>query len=56
MMEEIFFFQYHLHMSRTEALQIPPHERKWLVDRFIEQKKKENASIEDARRKAKAGH
>ena len=52
-MEEIFFFQYHLHMSRAEAFNMPVHERKWLIDRFIEQKQKENSAMEDARRKAK---
>jgi hypothetical protein len=56
MMEEIFFFQYHLHMSRAEAFNMPVHERKWLIDRFIEQKQKENSAMEDARRRAKRKH
>ena len=43
-------------MSRVEAMAMPVHERKWLVDRFIEQKQKENSAMEDARRKAKRKH
>lgn len=32
---------------------LPVHERKWLIQRFIEQKKKENEAIEKAKKKAK---
>ena len=54
LMEEIFFFQYHLHMSKRDAMTMPIHERKWLIQRFIEQKRRENEAIEKARRKTKS--
>jgi len=50
-MEELFFFQYFLHMSRGDCMRLPVHERKWLVYRFIEQKRKENEAIEKAKKK-----
>ena len=35
MMEEVFFLQYHLHMSREEAFNLSRNERKRLVDNFL---------------------
>lgn len=32
---------------------LPINERKWLIDRFIQQKEKENEAMEAARKKAK---
>jgi len=32
---------------------LPVHERKWLIQRFIDQKKKENEAIDKARKKIK---
>jgi hypothetical protein len=32
---------------------LPVHERKWLIQRFIEQKKKENEAIERAKKAKK---
>ena len=52
-MEEMFFFMYHLRQSREEFLSLPINERKWMIDRFIKQKEKENEAMETARRKAK---
>lgn len=49
-MEEEFFFLYHLRRSRQEFWNYPINHRKWLINRFIEQKEKENAEIEKARR------
>ena len=34
------------------SMAIPIHERKWLIERFISQKEKENAAMESAKRKA----
>jgi hypothetical protein len=34
-------------------MQLPINERKWIVERFIKQKERENAAIEAAKRKAK---
>jgi len=52
-MEEIFFFQYHLHQSREATLRLPINERKWIIERFILQKSKENEAMEAARKKSK---
>ena len=35
MMEEIFFLQYQLHMSRKEAFNLSGRERKQLIDNFL---------------------
>ncbi len=52
-MEEVFFFQYHMHMDRTESMSMPVFERKWLIHRFIEQKQKENEAMEKAKKAKK---
>ena len=53
-MEEFFFFMYHMKQSRENFMTLPINERKWLIDRFIQQKEKENEAMEAARRKAKS--
>jgi hypothetical protein len=53
-MEELFFFMYHMRQSRENFMTLPINERKWLIDRFIQQKEKENEAMESARKKAKA--
>ena len=53
-MEEVFFFQYHMHLDRNTVMTYPLTERKWLIERFIQQKNKENEQMEVERRKAKA--
>ena len=53
-MEEIFFFQYHLHLDMFTVMKYEIPERKWMIDRFIQQKNKENDQMEAERRKAKA--
>lgn len=52
-MEELFFFMYHMRQSRDNFMSLPINERKWLIERFIKQKEKENQAIEAAKRKAK---
>ncbi len=52
-MEELFFFQYHMHMSKQDSMTLPVHERKWLIQRFIDQKKRENEAMEKARKAKK---
>jgi hypothetical protein len=52
-MEEQFFFMYHLKQSRDSFMSLPINERKWLIERFVKQKEKENEAMESARRKAK---
>jgi hypothetical protein len=54
-MEELFFFQYHLSMSKQDCFSLPVHERKWLIQRFAQQKKQENDAIEKAKKKARNG-
>ena len=52
-MEEKFFFIYHLHREMEEIMSLPINERKWLIERFVKQKEKENEAVEAAKRKAK---
>ena len=52
-MEELFFFQYHMHMSKQDCMTIPVNERKWLIQRFIEQKKKEGEAIDRMKKQKK---
>ncbi len=52
-MEELFFFMYHMKQSRNEFMCLPINERKWLIERFIQQKEKENEAMESARKKAR---
>ena len=54
LMEEIFFFQYHLHLDKHTCMSYEITERKWLIERFVQQKNKENEQMEAERRKAKA--
>lgn len=50
--EEIFFFQYHMKLPISQAMALPINWRKWMIDRFVEQKTRENEQMESARRKA----
>jgi hypothetical protein len=50
-MEEQFFFRYHMNMSREEFRSYPINERKWMIERFVEQKSKEHDAIEKEKRK-----
>ena len=45
---------YHLNLPRESFMCLPINERKWLIERFISQKEKENEALEAAKRKAKA--
>ena len=53
-MEEKFFFQYHMHLDWDNCMRMPINERKWMIERFIKQKDKENQAIEAAKSKAKS--
>jgi len=48
-MEEKFFYKYHLNTTFDECMSLPIHERKWYVQRFIEQKEREESAIKKAR-------
>ena len=52
-MDEIFFFMYHLHMPPDKSMSLPVYERKWLINKFVEQKEKENEAIENSNKKRK---
>lgn len=49
-MEEEFFFLYHLKVGRAAFLNYPIMIRKWMIERFIEQKEKENQAMEKAKK------
>lgn len=44
-MEETFFYLYHCSQAPDKTLSLPVWERKWYIDRWIEQKNKENEEI-----------
>lgn len=43
-----------MHQSAEECMKLPIDLRKWLINRFIKQKEKENEQMEAERRKAKS--
>jgi hypothetical protein len=51
LVEEIFFYTYHLRQDRETTLRMPINERKWTIERFIQQKNRENEAMEAARKK-----
>ena len=52
-MEEVFFLQYHIHMSVRESLSLEVRERRWFIQRLIKQKQEENQAVENAKRSIK---
>jgi hypothetical protein len=52
--EEIFFYQYHLELPMSGSMTLPINLRKWMIERYIQQKEKENEAMEAARRKAQS--
>lgn len=50
--EEIFFFQYHMRLPMASSMTLPINLRRWMIERFVKQKEKENEAMEAARRKA----
>jgi len=50
--EEQFFYLYHLHLEPEKTNRIPINLRRWLIERFIIQKEKEEQAIESSRKKA----
>jgi hypothetical protein len=49
--EEEFFYWYYYHCPPWETRRLPVFERKWFLDRFVQQKEKENEEMEKARKK-----
>jgi hypothetical protein len=52
--EEIFFFMYHFQLEESQSMAMVPYKRKWMIQRFIDQKRKENEEVERAKRSAQA--
>ena len=44
---------YHMQIPKCYFLDFEPDERKWFIDRFVEQKKREHQEIEKAKDRAK---
>ena len=40
-----------MHMDRNTILRMPIYERTWMVERMIDQREKENAAVEQAKKK-----
>ncbi len=51
LMEEIFFFQYHMQINRFDCMRLPIAERRFLIERFSQQKQQEKDDYERERRK-----
>lgn len=51
--EEIFFFQYQMHMDPEMCMRMPIVLRRWMIERFVEQRESENKAIESQQRKAR---
>ena len=49
LLEEQFFLMYHLHIQPSEIDTMPVFTRKWLIQRFIHQKKVEKEIMEQMR-------
>lgn len=45
---------YHLRQGLHSSMSMPINTRKWLIDRFVQQKEQENEAMEAQRRKAQA--
>ena len=49
LLEEKFFFWYHYRTDPGISMSLPIIDRKWYIDRYIEQKERENQLIEAAK-------
>lgn len=52
--EEIFFYMYQLHQPYSEILKMPLILKRWLIERWVNQKEKEHEASEAAARKARS--
>jgi len=50
-LEQLWIFIYHLQSTREEFLKFPIYQRTWIIERFFEQKEKENAEMKKAQKK-----
>ena len=51
-MEEVFFFQYHLRVDKFTCMKYYVNERRYIIERFIQQKNSEKEEIDKERRKS----
>lgn len=49
--EEIFFFQYHMRLPMASSMTLPINLRKWMIERYIDQKEKEKEAMDAQSRK-----
>jgi len=47
-MEEKFFFFYNFKVSPSIVMQLPIHERRWFIERFIQQRQREDEHMQSA--------
>jgi hypothetical protein len=52
-MDEMFFFLYHLRVQKQDFMQLAIAERKYIIDKFVDQKTKEREDQEKAYKSAK---
>lgn len=45
---------YHMRQSKSAVLELDPEERKWLIHRYVEQRRKESEELDKARNRAKS--
>lgn len=51
-MDEIFFFMYHMHQTKEQVMSLPIVERRYIIDKFVQQKNLEKEEIDKAKRQA----
>lgn len=49
--EELFFLIYHMRQQMSEIISLPPYRRKWYIDKYIDQRSKEQEYLEKQRKK-----
>ena len=54
LLEEIYFLMRHLHIPYTDILQMPTFERRFYINKIVEEFQKKNEAIEQAKNKSKS--
>jgi hypothetical protein len=52
--EEIFFFQYQMKLPMAGSMSLPINLRRWMIERWNQQKEKEEQAMEASRRKTQS--
>ena len=45
---------YHMRQPKSATLELDPEERKWMIHRYVEQRRKENEELEKAQQRSKS--